>query len=307
LGNDATSSDGDRPQMVNRLGAVTAISAGTFDSLALMSNGTVMAWGQNIYGDLGDGTSADTNVPTAVCAVGATPPCSAAAGNALSGVTAISAGGFHALALLTDGTVVAWGDNVDGEVGDGSATATGVDVPVPVRGLGSVTAISSGGDHSLALLRNGTVKAWGADGHGQLGDGRFGRHSLVAVPVTGLAGVSAISAGAFHSLALLRSGVAMAWGSNSRGQLGDGAMGKDHDLAHAVTGLSGVTAISAGAFDNLALVSDGTVVSWGSNEWGALGFPAAQGASSDAPVAVPGLGAVSAICAGGYHNLVELS
>jgi len=164
LGN-GTVSRSDPPTAVKGLRNVAAIAAGGYHSLALLRSGTVMSWGQNIYGDLGNGTSVDTNVPTAVCAVGASPPCSVASGNALSGVTAISAGGFHALALLANGTVVAWGDNVDGEVGDGSATATGVEVPVPVRGLGSVTAISAGGNHSLALLRNGTVKAWGADGH----------------------------------------------------------------------------------------------------------------------------------------------
>jgi alpha-tubulin suppressor-like RCC1 family protein len=305
LGNDATGNDGAVPATVRKLSQVIAISAGTFDSLALLSNGTVMAWGENVYGDLGDGTTTGSDVPVAVCAVGATAPCSAGDGNALSGVIAISAGGSHSLALLRNGTVVAWGENDHGELGDGTATTMGADVPVVVRGLSAVTAISAGGNHNLALLANGAVKAWGSNDHGQLGTDSTDPSSDVVVPVKSLKDVTAVSAGAQHSLALLANGTVRAWGLNNDGQLGDGTIGKESKAARPVTTLSGVTAISAGADYSLALLDDGTVMAWGSNEWGALGIATTQSTKSDMPESVPGLSAVSAISAGAFHSLAE--
>jgi len=305
LGNATSGNETAVPRPVEMLSQVIAISAGTFSSLALLANGTVMAWGEDLYGDLGDGSTASSNVPVPVCAVGAAPPCSESRGNVLSGVTAVSAGSFHSLALLANGTVVAWGENNDGELGDGTATTTGVDVPVAVQDLKSVAAISAGGNHNLALLTDGTVKAWGLNNDGQLGIGRTIAYSAVAVPVRTLRNVRAVSAGAYHSAALLSDGTVRAWGLNNDGELGDGAMGKDSDVARPVSDLSGVAAISAGGYHSLALLSDGTVMAWGSNEWGALGIPTTEGKDSEIPVLVPGLGSVSAISAGAYHNLAE--
>jgi hypothetical protein len=136
-----------------------------------------MAWGYNVAGQLGDGTTTNSDVPVAV--------------SGLSEVAAISGGKFHSLALLSNGTVKAWGFNLGGELGDGTSAgpeacglagacsktpvavcAGSVPGPCPTGPyLSEVTAISGGGNHSLALLKNGTVKAWGLNGSGQLGDG----------------------------------------------------------------------------------------------------------------------------------------
>jgi alpha-tubulin suppressor-like RCC1 family protein len=251
------------PVPVSDLSGITAISAGGGYSLALLRNGTVMAWGANSSGQLGDGTTTSSEVPVPV--------------SDLSGVTAISAGRRHGLALLRDGTVMAWGDNEDGQLGDG--TATNSDVPVPVSGLSGVTAISAGWSHSLARLRDGTVMAWGANSFGQLGDGAFtgpdpcpeGVHRLVCRttpgPVPGLREVKDIAAGGAHSLALLDDGSVMAWGENTYGQLGDGIEGcregeqtcfapvhPNSPTPVPVSGLSGVVAIAAGESHSLAYV-----------------------------------------------------
>jgi alpha-tubulin suppressor-like RCC1 family protein len=254
------------------------------------------AWGHNGSGQLGTGTYTNDYAAVAVSGV--------------SGVTALSGGGGHSLALLGNQTVMAWGDNSYGQLGDGTTEYS--DVPVAVSGLSSVTAISAGGaseftdGHSLALLSNGTVMSWGANEYGQLGTGMigFGTNSDVSVAVSGLTGVTAIGAGGYHSLALMGSGKVVAWGQNYHGQLGNGSIERS-DTPLLVGGVSGVTAIAAGEFHSLALLSNGTVMAWGANEYGQLG----DGTTTErrGAVAVSGLKEVTAIAAGGGHSLALLS
>jgi hypothetical protein len=231
------------PVAVSGLSGVAGISAGGIHSLAVLSDGTVMAWGANRSGQLGNGTSSGPD-KSGEYSCSTTP----VAVSGLSGVAAVSAGGIHSLALRGDGTVRAWGNNVDGELGNGTTTSS--DVPVAVSALSGVTAISGGGRHSLALLGDGTVRAWGYNGSGQLGNGTL-VSSNVPVTVTGLSGVSEISAGEGHSLARLGNGTAMAWGANEFGQLGNGT-----DVNSAapvpVSELGGVTSIAGGGYHSLA-------------------------------------------------------
>ena len=191
------------PVEVEGLEGVTAVSAGWWHSMALLSDGRVMAWGRNAEGQLGIGTSVGPNACQEAAPCSATPQEVDGLGGAAPAVTAISAGAFHSLALLADGVVEAWGRNSEGELGGG--TITGSDVPMPVIEPGTVpaTAISGGEEHSLALLSDGTVMAWGANGDGQLGDGGT-RKADVPVPVSGLTGVSEISAGGHNSVAAVR-------------------------------------------------------------------------------------------------------
>jgi alpha-tubulin suppressor-like RCC1 family protein len=197
---------------------------------------------------------------------------------------------------------VAWGENTFKQLGDGSSAPLS-DVPVPVSELKFVTAVAAGGRHSLALLADGTVAAWGANGLGQLGDGNT-TESSVPVTVPGLSGVKAIAAGGYHSLALLKSGTVMAWGDNEGGQLGIGGSAESVDTPVAVPGLSGVQSIAAGNGFSLALLSNGTVMAWGENESGQLGDGFV--AQSTAPVAVKHLTGVTAIAAGGEFSLALL-
>jgi hypothetical protein len=173
-----------------------------------------MAWGSNESGQLGDDQYADRNVRIRVSGLG--------------GVIAIAAGEEHSLALLSNHTVVAWGSNDFGQLGNGSTTGPEScpfgacsRTPVPVNGLSEVEAIAAGGNHSLALLKNGTVMAWGENTYGELGDGTT-TNSDVPVPVSNLRGVTKVAAGREHNLALLGEGSVMAWGNNAEGQLGIG-------------------------------------------------------------------------------------
>jgi alpha-tubulin suppressor-like RCC1 family protein len=165
LGN-GTEQDSDVPVAVRSLVGVKAISAGFRHGLALMPDGTVAAWGDNEYGQLGDGTESARDAPVPV--------------SSLSGASAISAGVTHSLAVVRGGAVLAWGNNAKGQLGDGRHTGPEgcgappvfpcSKVPTPVSALRGVTAVSAGG-HSLALLGDGAVMAWGPNNAGQLGDG----------------------------------------------------------------------------------------------------------------------------------------
>lgn len=290
LGDGFAETSSDLPVPVSSLKFVTAVAAGGRHSLALLADGSVVAWGAGGLGQLGDGSTSESSVPVAV--------------QGLSGVTAIAAGGSHSLALLNNGTVMAWGDNESGQLGSGSS-AEDSDVPVAVKGLTGVKAISAGASFSLALLSNGTVMAWGENESGELGNGKAGA-SNVPVAVKNLKGVSAISAGGEFALALLANGTAEAWGNDERGQLGNAGVEEGSSkVAVPVEGLAGASQIAAGADHALALVGGGSVVAWGDDAYGELGNGTVKPWSAT-PVAVSGLSGASTISAGTHVSAALL-
>ena len=271
-----------------------AITAGYEHTCAVLSGGTVQCWGNNSYGQLGDGTTTDSNVPVSV--------------TGLTGVTAIAAGGSHTCALLSAAMVQCWGWNPGGQLGNG--TTTDSNVPVSVTGITGVTAIAAGGTHTCALLSGGTVQCWGDNTYGQLGNENVqsgketNTNSNVPVSVTGLIGVTAITAGLDHTCALLSAGTVHCWGWNADGELGNGTNAGPQTCGAfacstvpvSVGGLTGVTAISAGYNLTCAVLSGGTAQCWGTNTDGQLGN--GTNTDSNVPVSVTGLIGVTAISAG---------
>jgi alpha-tubulin suppressor-like RCC1 family protein len=317
LGNGTTEGTFLLPVAASGLSEVTAVAAGEWHSLALLSNGTVEAWGENEAGELGDGTTTNKDVPVQV--------------PGLSEVTAIAAGEKDSFALLKNGTVMAWGYNgyrlgiglggPENCPGPGSCSRK----PVLISGLHEVTAIATGRDHSLALLKNGTLMAWGRGQYGMLGDGST-EPSAVPVAVNGLSEAVGVAAGTDHSLAVLKNGKVMAWGGNYYGTLGTGTSTGPEECSGSlgatacsktpveVSGITEAAAVAAGSFHSLALLKGGTVKAWGYNHSGQLGNGSSTGpetcsfgeSCATKAVAVSGLSGVTGIAGGYEHSLARL-
>ncbi|MQY08047.1 RCC1 domain-containing protein [Actinomadura macrotermitis] len=284
-----------RPSALTKVSGLTGVkavaAAGTF-SVALKSDGTVWTWGGNAHGQLGNGsTAAKSTVPVQVPGI--------------TNAVAVSAGPVgNVLAALSDGTVRSWGSNGYGQLGNTTVTGDS-NLPVTVTGLTGVStapgAVGSGFGHSAAVLADGTVKTWGHNANGQLGNGGT-TASPTPAAVPGLSGVSAVATGAFHTLALLSNGTVKSWGANVSGQLGDGSTADRH-APGTVSGLTNATALTAGTLFSAAIRNDYTVVAWGDNDEGQLG----NGGHGDSsvPVQISGTSAAGTIAAGGRHVVAD--
>jgi len=174
--------------------------------------------------------------------------------------TAIAAGGSHACALLTGGSVRCWGSNFSGQLGNGTTTNDPIPTPVVVSGITTATAISAGNGNTCALLTGGSVRCWGDNYYGQLGNGTT-TNSSTPVAVSGITTATAISAGGYHTCALLTDGSVRCWGYNNYGQLGNGTT-TDSSTPVAVGGITTAIAISAGGYHTCALLTGGSVRCW---------------------------------------------
>ncbi len=141
--------------------------------------------------------------------------------NGLTGAVAIAAGYGQACALLSNATMRCWGENREGQLGNGTTANPGTAQPVAVSGITGATAVATGAYHTCAVLGNGTVRCWGRNDQGQLGNGTV-TSSSTPVPVSGLTGVAAVSGGGVHTCAVLTNGTVQCWGENTFGQIGDG-------------------------------------------------------------------------------------
>ncbi len=195
LGNGSTA-ESTTPVAVSGLSDTVAISAGGEHTCALLEDGGVKCWGSNVSGRLGIGASGGfSTTPVAT--------------SGLSNAVAISASGHHTCAVLAGGTAKCWGSNIDGQLGIGTKL-TESNTPVSVSGLSGAVAISAGGEHTCALLGDGTARCWGWGGSGELGG--EADESLTPSPVRGLTDITAISAGWRHTCAVRGGGAVICWG-----------------------------------------------------------------------------------------------
>jgi len=268
----------DNVKIVQKVGPM--ISSGSGYSVVLKSDGTVWTWGSN-----GNGNEEYQLNPIQV--------------KGLTGVASVCAGSQHKVALKSDGTVWTWGSNWSGQLGDG--TKENHLTPVQVKGLTDMTSVSTRGNHTVALKSDGTVWTWGSNGYGELGDGSTEEYRSIPVQVKGLTGVTSVSAGSNHTIALKSDGTIWAWGDNMDGLLGDGSKENQTTPVQVAKDLTGVTSVSAGSSHAVALKNDGTVWAWGDNGLGQLG----DGTTEDrfTPVQVKGLTGVTSVSAGTFHTM----
>jgi alpha-tubulin suppressor-like RCC1 family protein len=193
-------------------GSAQALSAFYLHACALMRDGTVACWGDNSLGQLGNGRSSASASPA--------PP---GAVRGISAVTAIGVGTAHSCAVVGSGRTASawcWGSNANGQLGDGTNTASAT--PVQVQGLVGATSLAVGGSHAcVGLLYAGVSKCWGKGGSGELGNGKSA-DALTPVTVQSIAYPASLAAGGYHTCALVASPNLVCWGSNDFGQLGNG-------------------------------------------------------------------------------------
>ncbi|MCA0404165.1 MAG: hypothetical protein LCH30_10285 [Proteobacteria bacterium] len=310
--NHGTSDPNNVPtDVLNLTSGVVAVTTGSAHSCALLQTGDVQCWGLNQYGQLGTGTNSGTMMENY------TPMTI----DELAGsVLAISNGTNHSCALLTTGSVYCWGLSQVGQIGRLRKTLSENSSPFELEDLSAdVILVSGGALHSCALLKDGTVKCWGWNYFGQLGnDTNVGERDMAnstPLGVDGLASkVVSISGGAYHTCALLDTGDIQCWGQNHFGQLGNTLNSGEEDVATptpvSVQSLgSPALSVVSGAFHSCALLQNGDVKCWGSNNYGQLGNSSNSGSEleNDVPLTVTGLSAdVATIAAGVYHNCALL-
>jgi alpha-tubulin suppressor-like RCC1 family protein len=282
LGNGSTLSSSTPVQVTGLTSGVTDVGVGADSSCALLSSGAVKCWGGNSDGELGNGASGgQSNVPVSTIA---------------SGATALAVAYYHACAIVGTG-VKCWGFNGDGELGDGSTTLR--TSPVSVSGLGGTpVSIAAGVAHTCVVLSTGTIRCWGYNSNGQLGDGTI--NSTKANPpitVSGIgSGAGQVAAGGYHTCAIV-SGAAQCWGFGQQGQLGNGGT-SDSLVPVAVSGWTSNVQQLAGGFDQTCGVRSGAAYCWGANHSGQLGF----GTNTDASTPTPVHGLTSGVTAIGAYN-----
>ncbi len=264
------------------------IHASNFHTCALNDDSSAHCWGNNDYGQLGNDTTANSLAPVTV--------------TGLVDAIAIATGSNHTCALLVDGTARCWGANYYGQLGN-NTTNVDSSTPVTVTGLADAVAITAGGNHTCAVLADGTARCWGWNNdYGQLGNGTIGGWSSIPVTVTGLADAIAITASSGHTCALLADYTVRCWGNNSAGQLGNGTTTNSLTPV-TVSGITDAVAITASDYHTCAVLGDGTARCWGLNSYGALGDGTTTG--SVIPVTVTGITDAVAITAG-YHTCAVL-
>jgi len=257
------------------------VGLGALHTCAVTDSGTVRCWGNNDFGQLGNGTHATSSTPTQV--------------SGLVGVQQVAGGAQHACALRHGGTIWCWGFNANGELGNDDLALLPQLTPVQVVGLSGATALAAGSYHNCAILADGSVSCWGSDGMGQLGDGNPGDYTITPTPVVGITPANpaiALAAGEFHTCAVLADHTVSCWGHNGSGQLGDGTT-TDRSLPTPVVGLPTpvadipARAVTAGTAHTCVVVGmPNRIYCWGLNKHGELGHATTSMAPSSAPLVV---------------------
>jgi alpha-tubulin suppressor-like RCC1 family protein len=283
------------PTAVAGLTDTAALSLGGDHTCALKTNGAIACWGNNAFAQIGDGNigGIQTNL-VAVTAQGSST-------ELLTDTVAVSAGENHSCALKTGGSVVCWGDNQYGQLGDGTTTTR--TVSAVVSSLTDAVTLTTGGNHTCAVKKDGSVVCWGRNIEGELGNGSITTTQVTPTLVIGLTDTLVqLSAGYYHTCAVGKAGGMVCWGRNSEGQLGNTSITQTQTTPASVIGLTDtVTQLSAGRYHTCAVGKTGGVVCWGWNASGQLG----NGSLTQTATPTPVIGltdTVAQLSTGGNHT-----
>jgi alpha-tubulin suppressor-like RCC1 family protein len=238
-------------------GLLTTVAPGKYHYIVARTDGRVASWGDNSKGQLGDGSTTDRAEAQYV--------------NFLGGVVDVAAGEFHSVAVRSDGSVWTWGDNLYGQLGLDPAVVPKSSVPMRVTLLNGkdVVAVASGLSHCLAVLRDGTVYAWGRNQYHQVSSAA-GLTVYQPTLVPGLTGVTAIAGGTAHNVACTQDGSVYTWGYNTNGELGNGGTAVNATPTK-IPGIYWAVSVAAGANHTSVVTEDGVVWSFGYNNNGQVG------------------------------------
>ncbi|WP_158587882.1 RCC1 domain-containing protein [Actinomadura logoneensis] len=277
--------------------SLTNIDAGDYHNLAVTSEGRVLGWGQNAYGELGNGTE-----PVGVVSI----PVYASLPAGVT-VTQVSGGYHHSLAVTSDGRVLGWGYNGYGQLGDGSTTTSNVPVEAVLPQGVRVKQVAAGYSSSLALTTDGRVLAWGDNNRGELGDGTtITRHTPVWVHLPADLTITQVAAGDTHGLALTSDSRVWGWGLNQFGELGTNPTWNYSPVQVPMPGGT-LKQIAAGDRDSMAVTSDGRVLAWGQNNAGKLGDGTTTHRSTPVEAILPEGVAVTQVDTGVFHSAAVTS
>jgi alpha-tubulin suppressor-like RCC1 family protein len=258
------------PVSVSGLADVAQVAVGAAHACARRNDGgSVVCWGANSSGQLGDGTTTSRSTPVAVTGI--------------TNATDIAAGESHTCARLATNAIVCWGDNISGQLGNGN-TGTDSSVPVFVTGATSIVsgaAIAVGNAHACVRTSSATLACWGRGNSGQLGVGTLSDSNVPVAINTFTTASGRPALGARHSCSIKTPGnTVVCWGNNRSGELGDGLSPTDSRTPIDVFGVANAVSLAAGGSNTCAVISGGTVRCWGSNEGGVLANGAAAPPSS---------------------------
>jgi alpha-tubulin suppressor-like RCC1 family protein len=272
------------PKAVVGLTDAVAVASGVAHSCAVKRGGSVVCWGINTFGSLGDGTLARSSSPVAVKDV--------------ANAVAVAAGTSFSCALLSGGTVSCWGANYSGQLGDG----TKVDRPtaVTVQQLTGAVGLATAEHHACAVLSDGTVKCWGKNDDGQLGNGTLDE-SLAPATISSLSDIVEVAAAARFSCARQRGGQVYCWGANVLGQLGTGSANAAPNPSPALTRVSDAVALWVGYEHGCAARRTGQIVCWGASDNGQVGSGSDAAVLPDPQVTLGVSGALG-VGTGGNHS-----
>lgn len=251
---DGTTTNRSTPVSVLGVSNAVAVSVGESQACALLSDETIKCWGANNVLELGDGTTTNRSTPVRVLGV--------------SNAVAVSVGQLQTCAVLSDGTVKCWGQMGVG-LNDQGRMIFNSSAPVSISGVSNAVSVTNANGADCALLSDGTIKCWGNNFNGQLGDGST-QDSLTPVSVLDVSNAVSLSSGYGSDCAVLSDGTIKCWGDNSYGALGDGT-NNNSSTPVTVTGVSNAVSVSHGGPVGCAVISDTSITCWGNNPWGFRG------------------------------------